>query len=236
MLNNVGDIITEVLVRNNRTTTDSFITDVMLQDWTRDAHVWGAALKPWPMTEGRISTTFTTGGGVNTDEWFFEGYKSDSLKMMQIGGKRLTKLNFEDYLILKEESPSANDRVFSDFGRIVFINPLIDASGTLVAWGQYQPLLDPTDLTATTIFSNYDEEGNEALVEKMTSYLKRREHLADEAELHDKRASAKLAEVWERISNSQYVYQTTPERGGMFNRFDVLDGNPVDNINQRDQF
>lgn len=236
MLNNVGDLITEVLVRNNRTTTDSFITDAMLQDWTRDAHVWAASFKPWPMTEGRVSTTFTTGSGAGSDEWYFEGYKSDSLKMMQIGGKRLKKLNFEDYQIMREESPESDDRVFSDFGRVVFVNPNIDASGTLTTWGQYQPNLDSTDLTATTIFSNYDEEGNEALVEKMSSYLKRREHLAEEAELHDARATAKLKEVWERISNSQYVYQTHPDRGGWFERFDVLDGRPTDDINRRDQF
>lgn len=235
-LNNIGDIIDEVLVRNNRTTTDSFITDAILQDWIRQSHKWGAAYHKWPFTEGRISTTYTTGGGVNSDEWFFEGYKTDSFRVMQVGGKRLTKLNFEDYQILREEEPSADDRVFSDFGRTVFINPNADVSGTLVAYGQYEPLIDPTDATATTIFSGYDEEGNEAMVEKMTAYLKRREHLAQEAELYDQRASTKLEEIWKRVQDEQYAYQTHPDRGGMFKRFDVLRDRATDELTKRDQF
>ena len=224
MLNTTGDILTEVLVRNNRSTTDGFITDQMLQDWTRQAHKWATAYHKWPFTEGRISTTYTTGGGQNQDEWFFEGYKSDSMRIMQIGGKRMTKLNFEDYQIQREEEPSSTERVFTDFGRTVFINPNSDVSGTLVAYVQYEPLLDSTDLAATTIFSNYDEEGNEALVEKISGYLKRREHMTQEAELHDQRAAMKLEEIWKRVMDEQYAYKSSPERGGMWERIDVLNG------------
>lgn len=235
-LNTIGDIQTEVLVRNNRTTTDAFITDAILQGWTRQAHIWSASLHKWPFTEGRTSTTFTTGGGVNSDEWFFEGYKADSVRLLQIGNKRLKKLNIRDYQIFREEEPDGNERVYSDFGRTIFINPRIDLSGTLTAWGQYEPILDPTNLTATTIFSGFDEEGNEALVEKMSGYLKRREHLTNEAELHDQRATAKLEEIWKRVLDEQYQYQTHPDSGGMFERFDVLRGGITDEIFKRDQF
>ena len=235
-LNNVGDIIDEVLVRNNRTTTDSFITDAILQDWVRQSHKWVASYHKWPFTEGRVQTTYASGGGLNNDEFYFEGYKADSFRIVQVGGKRLQKLNFEDYQILKEEEPTKNDRVYADFGRTVFINPYADISGTLVAYGQYEPIIDPTDLTATTIFSGYDEEGNEAMVEKMSAYLKRREHLTQEAELHDQRASIKLEEIWKRIEDEQSLYQTHPDRGGMFKRFDVLRGARSDEIRREDQF
>jgi hypothetical protein len=231
MLNNVGDIITEVLVRNNRSTTDSFITDAMLQDWTRDAHVWAASYHKWVFTEGRQSTTYT-----GAEEWSFEGYKADSFRIVQVGGKRLQKLNFEDYQIFREETPGADDRVYSDFGRTVFINPNADVSGSLTVYGQYQPSLDSTDLAATTIFSGYDEEGNEALVEKITGYLKRREHLPDEADLHDQRAALKLEEIWKRTQDEQALYQTHPTRGGMWKRFDVLKGRQSDEIRNEDQF
>lgn len=231
MLTNVGDIQTEVLVRNNRTTTDSFITDAMLQDWTRMAHTWAAAQHKWPMTEGRVSTTWAA-----TEEWNFEGYKADSLRIIQVGGKRLRKLDFRNYQTFREEEPESDERVYSDFGKTVFINPNIDLSGTLTAWGQYQPVIDPTDLAAETVFSSWDAEANEAMVEKMSSYLKRREHLPDEAELHDQRASAKLAEVWQRILDEQHVYQTHPSSGGMFERFDVLEGGFNEDILKRDQF
>lgn len=231
MLKTRDDIFTEVLVRNNRTTTDSFITDTMLKSWYSNAHVWCAAFHKWPFTEGRVSTTFTT-----REEWSFEGYKADSFRILQIGGKRLQKLNFQDYQIFREENESSNDRYFSDFGRLVFINPSIDLSGTLTAWGQYQPYVDVTDETGITIFSGFDEEGNEAVVEKMSSYLKRREHLTQEAEVHDTRAVTKLEEVWKRTLDEQYAYQTAPERGGMFRRFDVLLGGQTDELISRDQF
>lgn len=228
-INTAGDIITEVLVRNNRTTTDSFVTDTMLQDWLRDAHTWASAYKKWPNTEGRLSTTFT-----GTEEWFFEGYKADSIRFIKIGDKLLQKLNFKDYQTMKDERPDASDRVYSDFGRIVYINPSSDVSGTLVAYGQYQPVLDPTDLTAETIFSSWDAEGNEAIVAKMTSYLKHREHLPDEAVTFDQMASVKLEELWKRVGEEQFAYQN--RNTGMWSRIDVIDGSLYDDEIKRDQF
>lgn len=232
-LNTTSDIMTEVLVRNNRSTTDGFITDTMLKDWTRMAHTWASAFHKWPFTEGRISTTFAA-----VEEWNFEGYKADSFRTIQVGGHALKKLNFRDYLNYRENEPSGTERLFSDYARIVFINPSIDVSGTLTAWGQYEPVIlsDKTVLTETTVFSDYDEEGNEAILEKVSGYLKRREHEAKEAELHDERAIAKLEEVWKRILAEQYNYQTHPDSGGMFKRFDVLRGGITDEIFKRDQF
>jgi hypothetical protein len=156
--------------------------------------------------------------------------------MILIGGKRVDKMNFEDYLIMREERPQANDRVFSDFGRVLRINPYADVSGTISAFGQYTPKIDATDLTVVTAFSPYDEEGNEAIVEKMTGYLKRREHLPDEAELHDQRTDQKLNQVWEKIQTEQYKYKTGPDSEGMFKFFDVVEGGYRDDLFKRDQF
>ena len=225
------DLFTEVLVRNNRSTTDSFITDTMLKSWFASAHIWASAYHKWPFTEGRIQTTYAS-----TEEWSFEGYKADSFRILQVGGSRLKKLNFEDYQTFREEEPSSDDRVYSDFGRLVFINPNIDLSGTLTAWGQYQPYIDVTDETGVTIFTDFDDEGNEAIVEKMSSYLKRREHLAEEAELHDNRAKVKLEEVYKRILDEQFKYQTHESSGGMFERIDIIDGGLYGDTIDRDQF
>lgn len=225
------DLFTELLVRNNLTTTDTFITDTFLKNWFRDAHIWASSFHKWPMTEGRLSTTFT-----GSEEWAFEGYKSDSIRMIQIGGKRLTKLNFEDYQTFREEEITANDRVFTDFGRLVFINPNIGLTGTLTAWGQYQPMVDATNETGTTIFTDFDDEGNEGILEKMSSFLKRRLGNVEAAELHDQRAIAKLEEVWKRILEEQYKGQTHPDSGGMFKRINILAGDMSDEIIHRDRF
>lgn len=234
-LNTRNDIFAEVLARNNRTTTDGFISDTILEGWLGDAHQWASAFHKWPFTEGRVMTTYTTGSGSDSDEWYFEGYKADSFRIITVGGKRLQKLNFADYQILREENASSSERVFADYGNALFINPNADVSGTVVAYGQFVPVIDPNYGVQTTIFSGNNEEGNEAIVEKMTSYLKRREHLMNEAELHDQRAVMKLEEVWKRILDEQYAYQTTPERGGIFKYFDVLEGTTGDELNT-DQF
>lgn len=236
MLNTVNDIITEVLVRNNRTTTDSFITDTYLQGWVKDASNWATSFHKWPFTEARDqSTTWSGTEEINYSTFNFK-YRSDSIRQMQIGGKRMKKLNFEDYQIFREAEPTATDRVFSDYARVLFINPYADVSGSLAVFGQSMPNLDTTDYTATTIFSTYDEEGNEAIVEKVSSYLKRREHLTQEAELHDQRASAKLEEIWKRIQDEQAMYQTHPDRGGMWERIDVLGGRNISDELNENQF
>lgn len=234
------DIFAEVLVRNNRTTTDGFITDTLLKNWYTQANIFATAQHKWPFTEGRVQTTFTA-----REEWNFEGYKDNSFRMMIIGGKRLTKLNFEDYQIFRETEPTSNDRVFSDYGRIVFVNPFADVSGTLVAYGQYQPYIDVTDETALTLFSGFDEEGNEALIQEMSSYLKEREGVIPTmsggrptsasitAHLN---AVALLERVWQRILDEQAMYKTHPDRGGMFDRIDVLNQNRYSDTLRRDQF
>jgi hypothetical protein len=233
-INQVSEIIGEVLVRNNRTTTDAFVTDAMLQDWTRDAHTWAASRYKWPFTEARVSSTYVEDSADDGRD-FPEGWKADSIRFLQVGGKRFTKLNFQNYLKFREDFSSDSKKVFSDFGRLYYVNPNADVSGTITFWGQYQPTIDPTAPTATTIFSTFDEEGNEAIVEKMSSYLKRREHLIQEAELHDQRATSKLDEIWKRIQDEQHAYQNVEDEG-IFKRIDILSGVQRDELFRRDQF
>lgn len=217
------NVITEVLVRNNRTTTAGFITDAMLSDWYVDANMWAASSYKFPFTEGRVSTTFATGTGVKGDEYEFEGYKADSFRIVTVGGERLQKLTFADYLIMQEEDPDSTDKVFSDFNRIMFINQNAGLSGTTVCYGQIQESIDATDEDHESVFTNWDREGNEAIVSKMSAYLKRREHLLTEAQAFDAEAQVALDKVWKKIQDEQYAYQTSPERGGWMKYFPVVD-------------
>ena len=238
MLSTIADIQNEVLIRNNRTTTDSFITDTILNDWIREAHLWACGVHKWPFTEGRVSTTYAS-LVTNEDGWltgqYPEGWKPDSIRLLTIGGKRVDKKNFYQFQEFLEDNSAANDRVYTDFGGLYYINPNIDVSGTVTAWGQYTPVIDPTDQTSLTLFTSKAEEGNEAIVEKMTSYLKRREHLAQEAELHDQRALAKLEEIWKRVLDEQYAYQPT-DGEGMFKRLDLLNGSLREDGFHRDRW
>lgn len=226
-----------MLVRNNRNTTDGFITDAMLDDWIREAHQWATAYKKWPLTEGRASTTYAS---LVTDEdgelrgEYFEGWKTDSIRWLWIGRKRLTKTAFQQYKRMREETPGSTDKVFTDYGRLYYVNPNADVSGTITAWGQYTPTLDTTDKAATTVFSNNEESGNEAIVEKMTGYLKRREHLPQEAVQHEQIAALKLDMVWQKFEDEQYGYHSGDT--GMWEYVDVLSGGMKDDLVKRDRW
>jgi len=233
---NRGDIKTEVLVRSGKDTTSAWTSEAFLNDWINQSHRWAAGYKPWVWTEGRTSTTYTT-----VEEWDFEGYKADSFRLVQVGGKLLRKLNFEDYQIFKEESPSANDRVFSDFGGLVFVNTSIDASGTLTAWGQFMPANIPDGDGATaddldTVFSEGGDEGNEAIVLDVLSKIAKRDNKKDESAALRNEAKVTLEELWKRTLDEQYQYQTHEDRGGLWKRFNVLTGRDTSDEVKRDQF
>lgn len=229
----IADIQTEFLVRGGLATTASgLVTDTILNSFTRAAHIWAAASKKWPFTEGRISTTYAS-----VEEWNFEGYKSDSFRFITIGDKRLQKLNFEDYQIMKEEDLNRGGiraRFYSDFGGLVYIDPRLDLSGTLIAYGQFTPVLDPTDKDALTVFTNYDTEGNEAIVNEMLSYLKVREKKPQEANNYHQLAVNHIENLAKRIGQEQFAYQSTNR--GMFSRMDVIDGMHMSDEVRRDRF
>ncbi|MBT7339381.1 MAG: hypothetical protein HN802_06840 [Candidatus Jacksonbacteria bacterium] len=233
MLVTSNDIKNDVIVKLGITTTTAFYTDAILDDWIQQAERWATAYRKWPFSEGKQETTYTSAN----EEWNFEGIKADSIRILQIGGKRFEKVTFEDYQIFKEEEASGTDKIFSDFGRTVYINPNTDASGTLTTWGQFPPVaIDMTELTSTTIFSNGDEEGNTAIVEEVLSYANTREKKEDVANFHHDRATQILDGVFKNYLDEQFNYKTYKTRGGMFKRVNVVHGDIQDALIKRNQF
>ena len=230
---NSGDIKTEFLVRSGKDTSSGWLTDTILNDWLSQSHRWCAGFKKWPMATGRTQTTYDSA----TEEWDFEGYRADSFRIMTIGGKLLKELNYEDYLIFKEDSPDANDRVWAEQGGLVSINTNIDASGTLVAWGQFQPgNFDITDETESTVFTEGNDEGNQAIIEEMLSYVDRRDTNEVNADKKHANAIVMLEQLNSRIENEQFQKQTHRDRGGIFERIDVVNGTLEDEQFKRLQF
>ena len=228
------DIKTEVLVRAGRNTSSAWLSEAFLNDWINQTHRWAAGYKPWPYTEGRSQTTYT---GVET--WEFEGYKSDSIRFIQVGGDRFQKLNFEDYKIYKEEQAGGTDKVYADFAGLVYVNPDSGASGTLVAYGQYQPanIPDGDGATAddlTTVFTPHGDEGNQAIIEEILGKIANRESNAAEAINKHMIARGLLDELWQRIEDEQFAYQTKDR--GIWERIDVIDGGYYQDGLKRDQF
>lgn len=231
---NRGELKTEILVRSGKDTTSAWTSEAFLNDWINQAHRWAAGFKPWVFTEGRVSSTYTSA----REEWNFEGYKADSIKLLTIGGKRFEKVTFEDYQRFKEDESASTDKVFSDFSRTLWINTLTGCTGTLVAYGQFQPAMIPDGDGATaddlnTVFSPNGDEGNEAIIEKVLGNIYTRDD-KQQATLHYQMAEKLLNDLWTRTMDEQYKYQTKDR--GMFKDFDVLEGDYTDNLFRRNQF
>lgn len=233
MANTLGNIEDEVIRRLAISTSLAFYTEDIVDDWINNAYKWAAAYKKWPFTEGRVSTTYSS----STEEYTYpEGWKTDSIRLLQVGGKRMRKINFNDYQTYKEKYENGQERVFSDFGRTYFINTNADVSGTITAYGQYTPAdIDATDKDAKTVFSDNDQEGNEAIVYEVMSYAYAREKKTQESLLLHQRAMAILEELYKRYQDEQFGYHSNND-DGMFERFDVLEGDYFDDVVKRNRW
>lgn len=237
-LSTIGEIKTEFLVRQNAATTVTFITDSMAQNWLDQAHRYAASYKKWPFTEGRVSTSYSS---LATDEDGFlygqypEGWKLRTIRLLQIGGKTYDKRDFIGFRKFLDTFASATDKIWTDYGLRYYINANAQGSGTVAVFGQYVPTLDLTDLSATTIFSSIDEDGNLAIVELMQSYVMTKEKKEDEAKIHLEKAQLLLEGIWKNFSDEGFNYKTS-DSDGMFKRVDVVRGALRDDLFKRDQF
>ena len=232
-----GDIKDDILIQLGASTTVAFYTDTILEDWIDKAHIWATGYKKWPFTEGRVTTTYASDNtSIEVGFTYPEGWKPDSIRLLQVGGKAFQKVNFYKYMEFREKNDTSQEKIFSDHGRLYFINPRADVSGTTSLWGQYTPAeLAESDNTVTTVFSDAVEEGNEALVEEVLSYAKKKEKKLQEALAHHERAKQILEEIWTRIQGEQFGYHSFKDEG-IFKRMDILKGALRDDVFKRDQF
>lgn len=234
MLNTYGDIKNDVIVQLGISTSVAFYTDTILGNWIDKAHKWAAGWKKWTVTEGRVSTTYVGG----TEEWNYpEGWKPDSIRLLQVGGKRFKKTNFYQYQTFREDYSTNQEKVFSDFARLYYINPNTDAGGTLTVWGQYTPIdIDQSDPTVKTVFSDTAEEANSAIVEEVLAYAKIKEKKLQESIAHHEKAKQILLEELQQVQEEQFGYQDTKNSEGMFGRIDVVRGDLYNDLVKRNQW
>ena len=213
-----SEIITNVVIKGSLNTTASFYTDALIEREVNKAKIWAESYHKWPMTEYMDkSGSFTSG----TEEYAYPNtaFKTDTIRMLKIGDYLFEKKRFEDYLKFRESNSSATDRIFSDYGRTLYINPNC-ASGTTYCFGQ----LSTSDYPAGTdksAFSLGESEADEAITEKAISNLKAKAMKLDEAIAWENMAKTRLEEVWKRIQQEQYAY--SPKDSSMFERLDVVE-------------
>lgn len=220
---------TEVLVRLGSDTTSTFYTEVNIRNWLITAHLWAAAYKKWPQTEYKDkSGVFTI--GTETYSYPNIGFRTDSIRLLQIGSYLFQKKNFNDYLKFREDYPDRDDKYFSDYGRTLYVNPKC-ASGTIYTYGQLTPtsLGSVASSSSSTVFANSEDEADEAIIEKAMSLAFLKAKKIQESITFENSAKQKLEELWKRITDEQHAYQTINKT--MFTDFDVLKGEINDETN-----
>ena len=216
------DLQSQVIVRCGTDTTSTFITETQVRDWLDEAHKWATGYKKWPFTEYMDkSGAFTN--GTETYAYPNVNYKTDSIRLMKVGSYLFEKKIFSDYLQYREDYPSGTDKIYSDYGRTIYVNPNCVA-GTIYCFGQLTPpvLGLVGSSTSSTVFNSYDDEGNDAVIDKTCSYAYRKMKKFQEALDFEQRARATLDELWKRVQDEQAMYQTKDR--ALFERVDIING------------
>ena len=103
------ELQSEVLVRLGSDTTSSFYTEANIRSWLNRSHLWAAAYHKWPQTEYKDkSGAFVT--GTETYSYPNATFRTDSIRILQVGSYLFKKKNFTDYLQYREDYPDRDDK------------------------------------------------------------------------------------------------------------------------------
>lgn len=171
------ELLNRLQISNNST---QFPADRVTQI-IKDANKWAGSLFFWPQLfrsryfSSKPSSQSST--PVLPLAYDYYDYPTDfltgSIARLYFSGLKYDKKAFQDFLDYVDESrtgdtpPDPNKRYFAEYGRQFFVWPGVTVAGTNdgLVWGNIQPpdLANPTD---KTIFSLWNDSGNEAIVKK----------------------------------------------------------------------
>lgn len=181
-----------------------------------EAYLWATGLYEWPELQKGYDTTTPAVEGSTNEQYvdYPEDFRTDTLtEFIYINGKPFRKKGWNEFLEHKRLNPNSTKRIFADYGRQVFIFPHQTVGLEICMWGQRQATRLTSD-SDTTIFSNHDEAGNEAVVDKAFSVaMKRIDKEASRIALED--AVTGLSVIWKKIADKQQYAQ--PLNKQMFN-------------------
>lgn len=173
----------------------------------QDAYLWAGTLYFWPpLYRARIFSSKPNTQSLKYDYYDYPvDFLTNSISRLYIGGKQYSKKAFQDFLDYVDNTiegstpPDPTKRFFAEFSRQFFVWPAASVAGTNdgTVWGNIQPpqLANPTD---TTIFSLWDDAGNEAICKKALSVLMER---LDSGFANEQKAEAitLLTTIWNKI-------------------------------------
>ena len=130
----------------------------------QNAYKWATNLFIWT----DLVKAKTTDTGASQEYYDYpEEFRSNTIVRLEIDGDPYERKNFEDFLDYKENNSTTTKKMFANYGRLFFVNPIPSAIGTdnICAWGAIQA--DALSSAASeTIFTDNNPEGNEAVVQR----------------------------------------------------------------------
>jgi len=203
--------------RLSASATNTFWTPTMIGEWINRGVLWATNLYRWPFTEGAEYTKSRanaryydypkdTADGV-------PAFKSDSIRFCQIEQsdgkmKEYTKTRYVDFMRYIENNEDGTDKIFSDYRRRIFINPVVSVSDRKICiWGQEKSKKLAADADETP-FAEGEETGDEAIIHYAMAIALRKGRRYNEAAAERAEAFNLLQEIWNRVEMEQAQYRT----------------------------
>lgn len=171
------ELITRLMISNNSTLFSAPRITTIIQD----ANTWAGSLYFWPslyrsryFSSKPSSQSSTPILPLNYDYYDYPtDFLTGSVSRLYFNGKKYDKKAFQDFIDYVDNvqaasmPPDATKRYFAEFGRQFFVWPGVTSVGVNdgLVWGNIQPPL-LANSTDKTIFSQWDDAGNEAIIKK----------------------------------------------------------------------
>lgn len=89
-----------------------------IKEYILDAIVLALSYRPWNLLEGSKVIT-----GIDTPYYDYpEHFKVGSMWLLLVAGEEFDKIDFQDYLKYKKENPTGTDKLWAEYGNLVFVN------------------------------------------------------------------------------------------------------------------
>jgi hypothetical protein len=202
------DIETEVQTRAMSANNSTMLPTGRLTKIVQDAYLWAGTLYFWPpLYRARKFSSKPNTQSLNYDYYDYPvDFLTNSISRLYIGGKKYDKKAFQDFLDYVDNAiqdgtpPDQTKRYFAEFSRQFFVYPTVSSAGSSdgIVWGNIQPLQlgSPSD---NTIFSLWDDAGNEAICKKALSVAMERLDAGFAAQ-QKKEAIDLLGLIWRKIT------------------------------------
>ena len=158
------DIITKLQPMLYAVGTSTYFTLIRIGAAIDDAYIAVSSARQW----ADIKKSFVLATSAGEDYYDYpDNCQTESIFRISVdGNSKYEKLDFEDFLRYREDNPSETRKIFSEYGRQIFIFPTPTTNGTanLIFWGiiQAAPLLNDSYVT---MFSDWADYLNEAILQ-----------------------------------------------------------------------